>query len=105
MRIFLSIKEAFRSINANKTRAFLTILGIVIGVGSVIALLAIGQGAESSITGEIESIGTNIIYIMRGNSSEDVTNPKPLTLSDVDALSNPNRAPSVAFVSPIIWVV
>jgi len=56
MRIFLSIKEAFRSINANKTRAFLTILGIVIGVGSVIALLAIGQGAESSITGEIESI-------------------------------------------------
>ena len=102
MRILLSIKEAFRSINANKTRAFLTILGIVIGVGSVIALLAIGQGAESSITGEIESIGTNIIYVMRGNSSEDVTNPKPLTLSDVDALSNPNRAPSVAFVSPII---
>ena len=102
MKILQAIKEAFISINANKTRAFLTILGIVIGVGSVIALLSIGQGAENAITGQIEGIGTNVVYIMSGNDTEEATNPKPLTLSDADALSNRNRAPSIAYVSPIV---
>jgi len=102
MKLLQAIKEAFISINANKTRAFLTILGIVIGVGSVIALLSIGQGAENAITGQIEGIGTNVVYIMSGNNTEEVTNPKPLTLSDADVLSNRNRAPSIAYVSPIV---
>jgi putative ABC transport system permease protein len=102
MRIIQAIKEAFISINANKTRAFLTILGIMIGVGSVIALLSIGQGAESAITGQIESIGTNIAYIMRGNITAEVKNPKALTLSDANALTNRNRAPSIAYVSPVV---
>ncbi len=102
MRIIQAIKEAFISINANKTRAFLTILGIMIGVGSVIALLSIGQGAESAITGQIESIGTNIAYIMRGNITDEVKNPKALTLPDANALTNRNRAPSIAYVSPVV---
>lgn len=102
MKVLQAIKEAFISINANKMRAFLTILGIVIGVGSVIALLSIGQGAQATITGQIESIGTNIVYIMRGNSTDDVKNPKPLTLSDAEALSNQNRAPSIAYASPMV---
>lgn len=102
MKLWQAIKEALSSINANKTRAFLTILGIMIGVGSVIALLTIGKGAEKSISGQIESIGTNIAYIMKGNRSEDVKNPKDLTLRDVEALSNRNRAPSISFVSPVI---
>jgi len=102
MKILQAIKEAFISINANKTRAFLTILGIMIGVGSVIALLSVGQGAESVITGQIESIGTNIAYVMRGNSAEEVKNPKVLTLVDATALENRNRAPSILNVSPVV---
>jgi putative ABC transport system permease protein len=102
MKILQAIKEAFISINANKTRAFLTILGIMIGVGSVIALLSVGKGVENAITGQIESIGTNIAYIMRGNSTDDVKNPKVLTLSDTQALANRNRAPSILYVSPVV---
>jgi len=102
MKILQAIKEALESLNANKTRAILTILGIVIGVGSVIALLSVGQGAGSAISGQIESIGTNVIYIMRGNNSDDVKNPDPLTLRDAEALGNRLRSPSISYVSPIV---
>jgi putative ABC transport system permease protein len=76
MNFFLNIKEAMGSLSANKMRSLLTILGIVIGVASVIALLSLGESAGDSIAGEIESIGTNVIYILRGNNNEDVSNPK-----------------------------
>ena len=56
MKLFQALKEAISSINSNRTRSLLTILGIVIGVGAVIALMAIGQGAQQTITGQIESI-------------------------------------------------
>ncbi len=102
MNILLNIKEALESLNANKMRSLLTILGIVIGVASVIALLSIGESAGNSITSEIESIGTNVIYILRGNDEDDVSNPKDLTLRDVEALSNTSRAPDIAFVAPIV---
>ena len=74
----------------------------MIGVASVIALLSIGESAGDSITGEIESIGTNVIYILSGNDSDDVTNPKDLTLQDAEALANSRRAPEVAYVAPVI---
>jgi putative ABC transport system permease protein len=102
VNILLNLKEALQSLNANKLRSLLTILGIVIGVASVIALLSIGESAGDSITGEIESIGTNVIYILSGNDSDDVTNPKDLTLQDAEALTNSRRAPEVAYVAPVI---
>ena len=95
------LKEALSSIFANKTRSFLTVLGIVIGVGAVIGMLAIGAGAQASILGEIESIGTNTIYVMRGGSDE-ITNPKPLTISDAEALANRTRAPHIIRVTPVM---
>jgi putative ABC transport system permease protein len=101
VNFLLNIKEALQSLNANKTRSLLTILGIVIGVASVIALLSIGEGAGSTITGEIESIGTNVIYILGGNSDEDVTNPKELTLRDAEALAASGRASEVVYVAPV----
>lgn len=101
MNLFLNIKEAMVSLSANKMRSLLTILGIVIGVASVIALLSIGESAGASITGEIESIGTNVIYILRGNSNEDVSNPKDLTLRDAQALATTSRATEIAFVAPV----
>ena len=83
MKFLRVLKEAINSINANRTRTFLTILGIIIGVGAVIALMAIGQGAQQTITSQIESIGTNVAYIMPGNRLETVTNARSLNLNDI----------------------
>jgi putative ABC transport system permease protein len=58
--------EAFRGISSNKVRSSLTVLGIVIGIASVIALVAIGQGSTKSITSRIESIGSNLLTVMPG---------------------------------------
>ena len=101
MRFFRVVKEALASIFGNKTRSFLTVLGIVIGVGSVIGMLSIGAGAQDSILGSIESIGTNTIFVMPGELGQ-VTNAKALTISDVDALSNRMRAPHILRVSPMV---
>jgi putative ABC transport system permease protein len=101
VNLFLNVKEAMVSLSANKMRSLLTILGIVIGVASVIALLSIGESAGASITGEIENIGTNVIYILRGNSDEDVSNPKDLTLRDAQALASSTRATEIAYVAPV----
>ena len=95
------LKESIASIFSNRMRSFLTILGIVIGVGAVIGILSIGAGASDSILGQIESIGTNTIYVMNGGQ-EEVTNPKSLTLTDVEALSNRSRAPHILRVTPVM---
>lgn len=101
MNIWQSVVEALESLVSNKMRSALTILGIVIGVAAVIALLAIGSGAENSILGEIEGIGTNLLFITQADS-EDVRNPKPLTLGDAEALADPFQAPSVSQVAPAL---
>ncbi|NLO69283.1 MAG: ABC transporter permease, partial [Bacteroidales bacterium] len=96
------IKEALASISANKTRSFLTVLGIIIGVGAVIGILSIGEGAQSSILGQIESIGTNVINVMQYSDGENVTSPKPLTVADAEALTNRSRAPHIQRVAPVL---
>ena len=102
MNFFLNLKEAMQSLSSNKMRSLLTILGIVIGVASVIALLSIGESAGDSITGEIESIGTNVIYILKGNDEEDVSNPEDLTLRDAEALASSARTTKIAYVAPVV---
>lgn len=101
MTIWQAFLEALESLAGNKMRSGLTILGIVIGVGAVIAMLSIGRGAEASITGSIQGIGTNLIFVFRGGD-ESVRNPKPLTISDADALAEPFAAPSISAVAPIL---
>ena len=101
MNFWQAVLEALESLTANKLRSGLTILGIVIGVAAVIAMLAIGTGAENSIAGEIQGIGSNLIFIFRGGS-EDVRNPKPLTLGDANAIADPFAAPSVSGVAPML---
>jgi putative ABC transport system permease protein len=101
MSILQAFYEAIESLAGNKLRSGLTILGIVIGVGAVIAMLAIGRGAEASITGSIQGIGTNLMFIFRGGG-EDVRNPAPLTLGDANAIAEPFAAPSVSAVAPIL---
>ncbi len=101
MNVWQAVLEAFESLSANKLRAGLTILGIVIGVAAVIAMVSIGRGAQATITDSINGIGTNLIFVFRGGS-EDVSNPKYITLGDAEAIADPNQAPSVVAVAPVI---
>jgi putative ABC transport system permease protein len=80
----------------------LTVLGIVIGVAAVIAMLAVGTGAEQSITGSISGIGTNLLFVFRGDPGDNVRNPKPLTLGDAEALRDQFAAPSIEAVAPAL---
>ena len=101
MNIGQAIIEALESLNANKMRSGLTILGIVIGVAAVIAMLAVGSGAQNTITGSISGLGSNLLFVFRGGN-DDVRNPKPLTRGDAEAIADPFQAPSVALVAPYI---
>ncbi len=94
---------AVRALIRNKLRAFLTMLGIIIGVASVIAMLAIGEGSKVNITKEMSSMGTNMVMVMpnmqrRGGVSLGASSSMALKYSDVEAIRN--EAVSVAAVSP-----
>ncbi|WP_026370002.1 ABC transporter permease [Kallotenue papyrolyticum] len=96
-----SVRIALESLRANKLRTALTMLGIIIGVWSVVALLAIGQGARQAIISEVEGIGTNLLSVVpgqqrgRGPTAVD----EPLTMDDVVALQR--AVPEISAVAPI----
>ena len=99
------IKVAMKSIMKNRMRSALTILGIVIGVGAVIALVSVGQGASADIQKEISSMGTNIIMIMPGSSRQGGVNRGAgsyysLTMTDVQALQDEGNL--IRYVSPVV---
>ncbi len=102
MNLWQAILEALESLSANKLRTGLTMLGIVIGVGAVIAMLAVGTGAQDTITGSISGLGSNLLFVFGGNFTEDIRIEKPLTLSDAEALADPFQAPAIAAVAPAI---
>ncbi|MBW1654565.1 ABC transporter permease [Flavobacterium quisquiliarum] len=87
---------ALKALRRNKLRALLTMLGIIIGVASVIAMVAIGQGSKKSIQDQLSSMGSNMITI-RPNSNVtagarlDISSVQTLTLSDVDALKKESK--------------
>ena len=96
---------AFKGITGNKLRAVLTILGVVIGVGAVIAVMSIGRGSSAAITEQIESIGTNLIFVRPAAASADGVrgaqgSAQTLTLQDAEALDDPSLTPHVAVVAP-----
>jgi putative ABC transport system permease protein len=94
----VGLKAIFR----NKLRSFLTMLGIVIGVGCVIVVVAIGNGATKSIQDTINSLGSNFIMIFPGTTTQGgarmFTGNSTLTIEDADAIKA--EAPAVAYVSP-----
>lgn len=86
-------KIAFRAIAANKLRSFLTMLGIIIGVASVITMLAIGQGSKKSIQSQISEMGSNMIMIqpgadMRGGVRQDASSMETLKLTDYESIKD-----------------
>ncbi len=97
-----AIREALESVSANKLRAALTILGIVIGVAAVIAMLAVGAGAQDTILGSISGIGTNLLFVFQGNLQQDVRNEQPITMADVAAMQDEFQAPHIQEVAPIV---
>ena len=102
MNLWQAIIEALQSLYSNKLRSILTILGIVIGVGAVIAMLAVGTGAQDTITGSISGIGSNLLFVTRGNTTVTLTRIEPLTSDDAEALLDQFQAPSIAAVAPVV---
>lgn len=100
------IQETYNALSANKIRSGLTVLGIVIGIASVITMVSIGQGAQSSIESNIQSLGSNLIQVMPGASrgagsfgvSSGRGSAKSLTLEDADAILT--EVQNVEAVSP-----
>ena len=99
MSIIESLRTAITGLTTNKMRAILTMLGIIIGVASVVALLSVGEGVEASITGEIEGLGTNLLYVT-ADQAEDSSAPAYLTTADAEALADPLNAPALVAVAP-----
>src|SRR5579862_5174252 len=100
-----TLRTALESLNSNKLRSGLTMLGIVIGVGAVISLMSIGSGAQAAITANIKSLGANLITITpgavnQGGVSLGGGSAPTLTLTDANAISDPSQVPDVAVVSP-----
>lgn len=99
------IRISVKALQRNKFRSFLTMLGIIIGVGSVIAMLAIGQGSKKSIQDEMSSMGTNMIFVRPGDDrpggvrmSQDEM--QSMKLADVEAIRE--RCTAVSAVSPVV---
>jgi len=107
MKIFNLIRIALKALQRNKLRAFLTMLGIIIGVGAVIAMVAIGQGSKKSIQDQLSSMGSNMITV-RPNSNQtpgggarlDASTVQSLTLDDIKAIQS--QAQYINAVSPAV---
>ena len=105
MNLLMIIRVAFRALIRNKMRAALTMLGIIIGVSAVIAMVSIGQGASASVQAQIESIGTNLLFVSAGaqnvggvRSGTGDTGTNTMTVDDLDAIKR--EVPSVSMVTP-----
>ena len=99
----MTLRIALRALARNKLRSFLTMLGIIVGVGAVIAMVAIGEGAKATIRAQIASLGTNVLIVLPGATSQGGARSgsgAARTLMDTDAKVIMDEVPSVAFASP-----
>jgi putative ABC transport system permease protein len=104
-----NIGAALRGLSANKLRSALTVLGILIGVGAVIILVAVGTGSSQAVQNRIKLLGTNTITVInrgrfgRGPSTGGTqTRASTITQADVSQLQDPTQAPDIATVSPVV---
>jgi putative ABC transport system permease protein len=103
MKLINPIKISYKNLTAAKFRSFLTMLGIIIGVGSVIIIMAIGQSAQELIIDQVKGIGTNLIGVIPGASSGENSPPAAamgisittFTYDDLEALRNQRNVPEV----------
>ncbi len=100
-----TFKIAFRALGRNKMRSFLTALGIIIGVGAVIAMISIGEGAKRGIEDRFASMGTNLLFVSPGSQSQRGVHGgwgSMTTLKEDDALAIARECPAVMYVSPSV---
>jgi putative ABC transport system permease protein len=103
MRYFVILKVAFRALRRNKMRTVLTMLGIIIGVGAVIAMVGIGNGAKAQVQARIAALGQNVIMVFAGSVNRGGVysgSGGAGTLTVEDALAMEKEVPGVAAVSP-----
>ncbi|HEY9806502.1 MAG TPA: ABC transporter permease, partial [Candidatus Obscuribacterales bacterium] len=103
MDVLESVKMAVTTLTANKLRSSLTMLGIIIGNASVIAMVGIGQGAQKYAAEQFESLGPNVLFIVPGSREAQRSTfevPKTLVLADARAIAT--QVPSVNAVAPQI---
>ena len=103
MQLLNLCKIALSALRRNKTRSFLTMLGIIIGVASVIALISVGEGSKKSIQNQVSNMGTNLIFIMpqsqnKGGVQMGMSTIDNLTVKDMDAIEK--QCTLVSAVSP-----
>jgi putative ABC transport system permease protein len=101
-----TLRIAWGGIATNKLRSGLTILGMTIGVASVIILIAVGNGSSKAVQSRIQSLGTNVLIVMpsgfRGGTQAGGAASVALTKQDAQALQNPSLAPDVKSASPVV---
>ena len=101
-----TLHVAFAGLAANKLRSGLTILGLMIGVASVIVLIAVGTGSSAAVENQIDALGSNVLLVTStptlGGLRRAVTRSTQLTLADAHALQNQFEAPDVKSVSPVV---
>src|SRR3990172_3631100 len=105
MNLLAIVKVAIRALGRNKMRTALTMLGIIIGVGAVIVMVSIGQGAQAMVLDQISSMGSNMMFIMPGNvsfggASLGAGAANTLTYEDVVAMER--EIPTIAAASPLV---
>ncbi len=105
MSPFIILRVALRALVRNKMRSFLTMLGVVIGVGAVIAMVAIGEGAKARVRATFASMGTNLLVVQSGSSRNQGMrggsgSSPSLTWADLAAIQNPDEVPAVRWAAP-----
>ncbi|CAM3366626.1 ABC transporter permease [Nocardioides dubius] len=102
-----TLRTALDAVRAHRLRSALTMLGIVIGISSVIVTVGLGQGAQQQVRDQIDALGSNLLIVSPGSSTDDsgtrggFGSATTLTLADADALADPEVAPDIAAVAPV----
>ncbi len=105
MKLLNILLSAFRALIRNKLRTLLTMLGMIIGVGAVIIMLAIGEGAQNAVKESINSLGSNILILMPGSFNQGGVHMgagtrSSLTEDDINAIAR--ECPSVKYITPVV---
>jgi len=108
MHIKYTAKTAFRGLATNKTRTFLTLLGIVIGITAIILIMSLGQGAQNLILDQIQSMGPKVIAVVPGRQPKGLTDivatfTDSLKNKDVEELQKKNNVPHLSDIMPIVF--
>jgi putative ABC transport system permease protein len=105
MNVLAGARIAVRALRVNKLRSFLTMLGIVIGVGAVITMVSVGAGAQARVAEQIASLGSNMIVILSGSVTQGgvrIGSGSQLTITDDDAWAIQREIPLVEAAAPSV---